>query len=134
MFLQIDIIVHYRLQAVLFQIIEDLIYRSSVRDLKLVITLIFDIFHMASDSCADTCGDLGRRNIYQIIPHAGTLSGGYRNACKRHKQTIRAYHLKKLRFVYILRVDPVVVDDRTKSRAGKSDLCVWIFSLQKRCV
>ena len=45
-----------------------------------------------------------------------------------------ADYLQKLRFVYILRVDPVVVDDRTKSRAGKSDLCVWIFSLQKVCV
>ena len=45
-----------------------------------------------------------------------------------------ADYLQKLRFVYILRVDPVVVDDRTKSRAGKSDLCVWIFSLQKICM
>ena len=89
---------------------------------------------MASDSGADTCRDLGCCDIHQIVTDTLTLSGGYSNTCKRHKQTICTNYLQKLRFVYILRVDPVVVDDRTKSRAGKSDLCVWILSLQKICV
>ena len=89
---------------------------------------------MASDSCADTCRNLGCCDIYQIVTDTLALSGGYSNACKWHKQAICTDYLQKLRFVDVLRIDPVIVDDRAKSRAGKSNLCVGIFSLQKVCV
>ena len=117
-----------------FQGVENFVHRPSVGNLKLIITFILNIIHMTSDSGADTCRDLGCCDIYQIITDTLALSGGYGNTCKRHKQTICTDYLQKLWFVDILRVNPVVVDDRTKSRAGKSDLCMWIFSLQKICV
>ena len=89
---------------------------------------------MASDSCADTCRNLGCCDIYQVVTDTLALSGGYGDTCKRHKQTVCTDYLQKLWFMDILRINPVIVDDRAESRAGKSNLCVWIFSLQKVCV
>ena len=43
-------------------------------------------------------------------------------------------NLQKLSFMHIHRIDPVIIDDRTKSRTGKCNLSMGIFSLKKICM
>ena len=107
----------------------DLIHRTSIRDFKLIVTLVFDIFYMTSDTGTYTSRYLRCCNTYQIIADSFTLSCRNRDACKWHKQAVCTHYLKKLRFMHIHRIDPVIIDDWTKSRTGKCDLCMWIFSL-----
>ena len=116
------------------KVVINLVYGTAVRNLKLLVTFFFNLFYMASDTGADTCRNLGCRNVYQVVAHAGTFSCGNCNVCKWHEQAISTYHLQKLCLMNIHRVDFIVVDDRAKARTGEGNLCMWIFSLQKICV
>ena len=86
---------------------------------------------MASNTCTNPGGNFGCRNINQIVTNSFALSGGNRNTGKWHKQPICTDYLQKLRFMHIHRIDPVIINDRTQSRAGKCNLSMWIFSLKK---
>ena len=108
---QINIIIHHRLQAVVFQGVENFVHRPSVGNLKLIITFILNIIHMASDSGADSGRDFCCRNLYQIVSYTRTFSCGYRNACKWHKQTISADYLKELWLM-----DEMCIRDRNNIR------------------
>ena len=82
----------------------------------MIVTLVFDIFYMTSDTGTYTSRYLRCCNTYQIIADSFTLSCRNRDACKWHKQAVCTHYLQKLRFVHIHRINPVIIDDRTKSR------------------
>ena len=86
---------------------------------------------MASDTGADTGRNFRGSDIHQMIPDTFTFSGRNRDAGKWHKQAVSTDYLKQLTFVHIHRINAVIVDDRTKPRAGKGDFCMRIFALQQ---
>ena len=53
--LYINIITHDRLQIIFQQCIINFLHTSAIRNFKLIIAFVLDIFHMASDSGADSC-------------------------------------------------------------------------------
>ena len=83
--LYINIITHHRLQIVRKQCIIDFFYISSIWDLELVVALILDVIHMASDSGADSGGDFGRRDTYKVVTYPRALSRWHCDTCKWHE-------------------------------------------------
>ena len=68
--LYINIITHDRLQIIFQQCIINFLHTSAIRNFKLIIAFVLDVFHMASDSGADSCRNLSSRNTYEMISHA----------------------------------------------------------------
>ena len=77
----------------------NLIHRTAICNLKLIIALVLNIFHMASDTGADTGRNFRGSNIHQMIPDTFAFPGRNRNACKWHKQAVSTDYLKQLTVV-----------------------------------
>ena len=58
------------------QCLIDFVYRAAVRDLKLVISFIFDFFHMAANAGTDSGRNFCGRNAGEMVADSGTFSGG----------------------------------------------------------
>ena len=107
---------------------------SVVRDDELRITLGILIFDVVADTGGNTGGNLGCGNVDDAVSITGAFTGRYRNAGKRHKQTICTDNLRQLCLVNILWIDFIIVDNRTQTRAGEGNFCVRILFLNQVCV
>ena len=106
------------------QCLIDFVYRAAVRDLKLVISFIFDFLHMAANAGTDSGRNFCGRNAGEMVADSGTFSGGNGDTGKGHEQAVGTDHLEQLGLMDIHGIDPVVVDEG-RSLGQENAISAW---------
>ena len=118
--LYINVIVKDRLQTAFFHILIHTGERTSVIDLKLLISyvcifLAFVFLLMISNSCGYTGRNLCCTDLGNAVSESSAFTAGYSNTCKWQENTVCTENLAKFFFPYIPWIDLVIIDDRTQS-------------------
>ena len=89
---------------------------------------------MAADADADTGRDFRSGNLHDGVTIAGAFAARYDDAGIGHEQAVGTDNLRQFPFVYVLRVDLIVVDNRAQARTGQGNFGVRVFALHEPCV
>ena len=84
---------------------------------------------MAADADTNAGRNFCRRNFYDVITEGCIFSTGDGNRCKWQKKTISTDDLHQSSFIYIFRVDFIVVNNGTQTRTGKGNFGMRILLL-----
>ena len=89
---------------------------------------------MAADADADAGRYFGSGDFHDGVAVAGAFTARYDDAGVRHEQTVGADDLRQFPFVYVLRVDLIVIDDRAQARTGQGNFGMRVLTLHEPCV
>ena len=106
--------------------------RAAVGDFKLFVAHFGAVvFQVAADADADAGRYLRSGDFHDGVAVPGAFSARYDDARIGEKQAVGADDLRELPFVYVFRIDFIVVDNRAQPRTGQGNFSVRIFALHE---